>query len=190
MPRFAKAFSEFENPNNPMKTPMKDTTTELTAGDIMKVAVSTVPSTLSLPELERQLLDKKVSGFPVVDQGELVGVVSRSDVVSQICAEREVAEKISDFYFDEIGFYESKMESFKDIADRVGERIEGLVVGDVMSSNPQTIPLSCPISEIARQLAESRFHRLPVTDLGTLVGIVTTMDLVRLIADKRLRQRG
>ncbi|QDS93921.1 inosine 5'-monophosphate dehydrogenase [Roseimaritima multifibrata] len=167
---------------------MNDATQELTANDIMKVAVSTVPSTLPLPDLERQLLTANVSGFPVVDEGKLVGIVSRSDVVSQICAEREVAKETSDFYFDESGFHESKMESFKDIADRVGERIEGLKVGDVMTSNPHTIPLNCPISEIARQIAKYRFHRLPVTDHGVLVGIVTTMDLVRLIADKRFRQ--
>jgi len=161
-------------------------TTDLTAGDIMKVAVQTVPSTLSLPDLERELLAAGVSGFPVVDDGKLVGVVSRSDVVRQICAEREVAEKTSDFYFDELGFHESAVESFKDLADRVGERIEGLLVSDVMAANPRTIPLSYPISEIARQFAEHRVHRLPVTDQGVLVGIVTTMDLVRLIADRRL----
>ncbi len=166
-----------------------DTTKQLTAADVMKVAVKTVPPTFSLPQLERELLAAKVSGFPVVDDGKLVGVVSRSDVVRQICREREIAERTSDFYFDEIGFYEAEMETFKDIADRVGERIEGLLVRDVMTRNPRTIPWNYPISEIARQFAAHGVHRLPVTDEGTLVGIVTTMDLVRLIADKRLSHR-
>ena len=168
---------------------MSDTAKELTARDVMEVAVKTIPSTLSLPEFEQELLAMGVSGFPVIDDGTLTGVISRSDVVRQICSEREVAETTSDFYFDEVNFYESKMESFNDVADRVGERIEGLLVRDVMIKNPRTIPLDCPISEIAAKFIKYQIHRLPVTDQGTLVGIVTTMNLVQQIANRRLRDR-
>ena len=159
---------------------------ELTVADIMQVAVKTVPSSMSLPELEEHLLEAKVSGFPVVDMGELEGVVSRSDVVRQICAERDVAEHTSDFYFDATGFHEAPMESFEEIAARVGERIENLSVKDVMIRNPFTVAMSQPISDVARRFVHDHVHRYPVTDKGTLVGIVTTMDLVRLIADRRL----
>ncbi len=167
---------------------MANTDNELTAADVMRVTVKTVPSTMTLPELESELLAAKVSGFPVVDHGELVGVVSRADVVRRICAEREVAEQTSDFYFDETGFYEAPMESFKDIANRIGERIEKLLVRDVMAENPITVPFDEPISRIARRLIDDRVHRFPVTDGGMLVGIVTATDLVRLIADRRLKR--
>lgn len=159
--------------------------TELTAADVMQVAVKTVPSTMPLPELERQLVEAKVSGFPVVDQGQLVGVVSRSDVVRQICSERAIAEKTSDFYFDDEGFHEEPMESFEEVASRVGQRIEGLFVRDVMVGNPYTLALSQPVGDIARRFVKDRVHRYPVVDGGTLVGIVSTMDLVRLIAEGR-----
>jgi CBS domain-containing protein len=165
---------------------MSDTPVALTAADVMQVAVKTVPSTMTLSDLEDELIREKVSGFPVVDAGKLVGVVSRSDVVRQISAEREVAERTSDFYFDETGFYEAKMESFKDVADRVGERLEGLLVADVMVSDPHTVALNQPIIEVAHRFILHHVHRFPVTDRGTLVGIVTTMDLVRLIADQRV----
>ena len=115
-----------------------------------------------------------------------MGIVSRSDVVRQLSAEREVAEHTSDFYFDEIHFKERKMESLKDIADRVGERIESLLVRDVMVENPLTTRMDQPISEAARRLVDHRIHRMPVTDAGLLVGIVTTIDLVRLIAERRI----
>jgi CBS domain-containing protein len=141
---------------------------------------------MTLSELEEELVSAGVSGFPVVDEGKLVGVVSRSDVVAKICDERDVATKTSDFFFDETGFYEAKMESFKDIADRVGERLEGLLVKDMMVTNPHTVTLDRSISEAARSFIDHRIHRLPVTDRGVLVGIVTTMDLVRLVADKRV----
>jgi CBS domain-containing protein len=165
---------------------MSDTPATLTAADVMQVAVKTVPSTMTLSDLEDELLRASVSGFPVVDEGKLVGVVSRSDVVRRISSEREIAERTSDFYFDETGFYEDKMDSWKDIADRVGERLEGLLVGDVMAENPHTIAIGQPITEIAERFIRHHVHRLPVIDRGSLVGIVTTMDLVRLIAEGRV----
>lgn len=165
---------------------MSDTPETLTAADVMHVAVKTVPSTMTLADLEDELSRENVSGFPVVDSGQLVGVVSRSDVLQRISSEREIAEKTSDFYFDETGFYEARMESWKDIADRVGERLEGLLVGDVMAKQLYTIAIDEPLKEIADRFIRHRIHRLPVTDQGTLVGIVTTMDLVRLIAEGRV----
>jgi CBS domain-containing protein len=152
----------------------------------MRVAVKTVPSTMTLPELEKKFMEEKVSGFPVVDEGRLVGVVSRSNIISQICAERDIAEKTSDFYFDETGFHESPMGSSAEIADRIGERMEQLRVSDVMARHPYTVSLDQPISEVAHRLVELSVHRLPVIDGHTLVGIVSSTDLVRLIADKRL----
>ena len=163
---------------------------ELTVAEVMQVVVKSVPSEMSLPDLEDEMLRDGVSGFPVVDDNKLVGVISRSDIVRQLSAERAVAEHTSDFYFDEKGFFERKMESFKDIADRVGERIEGLSVRDVMVKNPLTTRMDQPISETAKSFVEHHIHRLPVTDAGILVGIVTTMDLVRLVAEKRIVAAG
>jgi len=131
-------------------------------------------------------LADKVSGYPVVDEGRLVGVVSRSDVIRQICAEREVAEKTSDFYYDDTGFHESPMKSFVDISDQIGERLETLRVADVMSHHPLTVPMKMSVHELAERFMSHRVHRFPVTDQGVLVGIVTTGDLVRMIAEKRL----
>jgi CBS domain-containing protein len=173
----------------PKKTGMTDPTIELTVADVMQVVVKTVSSGLAVPELEQELLRAKVSGFPVVDDLNLVGVVSRSDIIRKICDEREVAQETSDFYFDETGFHESKMESLKDIADRVGERLESLTVRDVMASKPKTVRSDQKLSEAANMFVDNRIHRLPVVEGRgrTLVGIVTTMDLVRLIGHRKLR---
>jgi predicted transcriptional regulator len=158
----------------------------LTVADVMRDAVKTIQSWVTLPEFEQRLLDDGVSGYPVVDEGKLVGVVSRSDVIRQICNEREVAEKTSDFYFDETGFHELPMKSFADISDRIGERLETISVADVMVSHPLTVPMELSIHDLADRFISHRVHRFPVTDLGVLVGIVTTTDLVRMIADRRL----
>jgi len=70
----------------------------------MKRDVHTVASDVTLPDLEKAFVDRKVGGFPVLDKGRLVGIVSRSDIVRQLVLEHSVAE-IPDYYFDEAGFY-------------------------------------------------------------------------------------
>ncbi|TWU06338.1 CBS domain-containing protein [Stieleria varia] len=155
---------------------------EWTVADIMQAGVKTVAPDVSLPDLEAMFLKDQISSYPVIDEGRLVGVVSRSDIVRQICQEREVAQSVSDFHFDETSFYEVPMESLTQVADRIGERIESLTVADVMNKRPLTIGLDTPIRDVAQQFIARQVHRFPVTDQGTLVGIVSTTDLVRLIA--------
>jgi CBS domain-containing protein len=158
----------------------------LTAADVMQVGIKTVLPGLTLPQLEAAFVRDRVTGYPVVEQSKLIGVVSRSDVIRQLCTEREVAERVSDFHFDETDFYEVKMESLQQIADRVGERIESLTVADVMNGRPLTVPPHMPIKAIAHELIRHRVHRLPVSDHGDLLGLVSSTDLVRLIADGRI----
>jgi predicted transcriptional regulator len=158
----------------------------LTAADVMNSGIKTVSPRMTLPELEESFQRDRVTGYPVVEHAALVGVVSRSDVIRQLCTERHVAETVSDFFFDERDFYELKMESLQQIADRVGERIESLSVADVMEPDPLTVPLDLPIREVAKRFLSHSIHRLPVVDRADLVGIITTMDLAELIAQGRL----
>jgi CBS domain-containing protein len=57
---------------------------QIFARDVMATKVQTVASGMSVGELERELIARRVSGFPVVDDEALVGVVSRSDIVRAI----------------------------------------------------------------------------------------------------------
>ena len=65
------------------------------ARDLMSGPPRTVRPDTSLADLERALLDAGVGGFPVVEDGRLVGVVSRSDVVRQLSVEQSLAELLA-----------------------------------------------------------------------------------------------
>jgi len=160
---------------------------DLTAIDVMRRNVSVVDSEMLLPQLERAFIERRVSGFPVVDDGRLVGIVSRSDIIRQLCVERSVAEMTSDFYRDEQGFHVVPMETFEQVADRVGERIEELRVKDVMIRDIIHVDPTQSLRVVAQILVDKRIHRVPVTDDGRLVGIISALDVVQLIADDRLK---
>jgi CBS domain-containing protein len=156
-----------------------------TARDLMQTEVRTVTPQTTLVDLERRFLDDRVSGYPVVEDGRLVGIVSRSDVVRQLSVEQSVAETFSDYYRDVAGFEEPPSQSLARIGAQVGARIEGLRVKDFMMHAPITAAPDDPLSELAKLLLEQRIHRIPVVEGGRLVGIVSSLDLVRLFAEGR-----
>lgn len=159
---------------------------ELLVKSLMKRNVHTVTPDTTLPNLEQQFIDQRAGGFPVVQGDQLVGLVSRSDIVRQLCLEHHVAESVSDFYRDESGFHEIPLTSYAQVADRVGERIEGLTVADVMSRHLLSVTGDQPIRVAAQMLCDNHVHRLPVVKEGRLIGIVTAIDLVQQIADGHL----
>jgi CBS domain-containing protein len=157
----------------------------LAARDVMQPAVRTVRPDMSLADLERSLSETGDSGCPVVSgAGRLVGVVSRSDILRKLTVEQSYAEYEADYYSDLA--ISGASQPTADIAAEVGRRLGGVCVQDVMSTSPITVQESTPVAEVARVLVERRIHRLPVVDSGALVGIVTTSDLVRAVADGRL----
>jgi len=160
--------------------------TPLNVRDLMQSRVHTVPPGMPLAELDQEFIDKRVSGFPVVDAGQLVGIVSRADIVRQLELERQLAENVSDFYWDRSGFHEEPVESIQQIANRFGQSLEGLHVRDLMSQHLVVVSADDSLTVLAQRFVEHHIHRVLVVDHGRLEGIVSTLDLVKLFADKRV----
>ena len=159
----------------------------LLARDIMQTGVRSVGPALGLPDLEDEFVKHRVTGFPVVEDGRLVGVISRSDLVRKLVTERSLEEYASSFYVDLSGFDpEEERESLSDLAKRTGARIEGMTVGDLMTRASIATSPETPLSDVAAQMRQRRVHRLPVTEDGVLKGIVSALDFVGLVADGRL----
>jgi CBS domain-containing protein len=160
---------------------------QIFARDVMATKVQTVASGMSVGELERELIARRVSGFPVVDDEALVGVVSRSDIVRAIVVEHSFEGQVSDYYQAVSRTTEADVaEDLLRVGSRVGARIEGMKVCDVMVRSVLTVEAGQPIDAVARFLVEHGIHRAPVLDGGRLVGIVTSLDVAKLVADGRL----
>jgi CBS domain-containing protein len=160
----------------------------LTARDIMQAEPRSVSPDTTLPDLQRTLLSTGMSGFPVVQEGRLVGVVSRSDVVRNLAVEQSLGEMLSDYQRD-VGC-ENADEAFLDrVARHVGSRIEKLRVEDVMTRSVISLPADAPLQLVARVLVDNRIHRLLIVEGERLLGLVSSTDLVRLVAEGRLEVR-
>jgi len=63
------------------------TTLEVPASDLMTSDVITCTPDMNTEELMGQMLDKRIRHFPVVKEGELLGIVSIGDVVKNVVTE-------------------------------------------------------------------------------------------------------
>jgi CBS domain-containing protein len=152
----------------------------------MQKKVLTVTPDASLLDLERQLLHAHVGALPVVeDSGQLVGIASRSDVVRQLSIEQSLGEAMADAYRDQAdeAWYDT---STQEVSSVVGQRILRLRVRDVMVQEVITISPDSSIQEAADCFVKRRIHRLPVVEEKRLVGIISSIDLARLIAKGEL----
>ena len=159
---------------------------DLLARDVMVRDVGVVDIGEDLEGLERSFAEAGVSGFPVVDGGTVVGVVSRADVV-QALAGRVTSEGRFPLFYVELGAFEAE-----GLLDTLAEMSAGgaepadLRVADVMSPRIIAVEPDAPLQEVARTLSAHRVHRALVIDGGRLVGIISTLDIVRLLAEGKL----
>jgi CBS domain-containing protein len=150
----------------------------------MQTKVQSVDPAMSLAELERAFLEEQVTGFPVVDGGRLVGVVTRSDIVRKLATEQSYAEYVSEYHRELGGTADYEpVESAAELTARAAARLGSATVKDVMSHSPVTVSPDTPVDDIARLLVGKRFHRVFVTAGDKLEGIITSLDLVQLLAD-------
>lgn len=156
------------------------------ARDLMRHNIGIIDASATVAELERAFADAEVSGFPVVDASGVVGVVSRADVVRHLAA-KEGRSAVSTFYV-EPGLSTGGIPGpeLADLAARQGSDLAEMCVADLMTPQVVSVPPDAEVTDIARALVEHRIHRVLVLDGSSLVGIVSSFDLVRLVADGTL----
>jgi CBS domain-containing protein len=151
---------------------------ELKVREIMQTEVVTVRPDATVGDLADILAKNKVSGVPVVDdQGGVLGMVSEADIILQD----------ADLHFPYyIQFLESViyLQSVRKFEERFRKAF-GSKVTEVMSEEVVAISPDASVREAATIMADRNINRLPVTEGGKLVGIVTRGDIVRAIAEHR-----
>ncbi len=128
--------------------------------------VITVRPGLPLKDVARLLIEKRISGVPVVgDGGEVLGIVSEADILRK-------EEGISPELSRPLAWLVRHM-------DGELEKIEARTAADAMTSPAITVRPTQQVSEIARLMIDMSINRAPVVSHDDLVGIVSRADLMR-----------
>lgn len=146
-------------------------------GDFMtrKDQLHVVKAYTTVEEALETLVDKRITGFPVIDDDwKLVGVVSDYDLLALDSISG--ASQADTNLFPDV---DSTWKTFSEIQKLLGKN-NGKVVGDLMTPSPLVVHQSTNLEDAARLLLETKYRRLPVVDSdGKLVGIITRGDVVR-----------
>ena len=142
------------------------------AHQIMTRPVITVSPETRIVEAANIMLQRHVSGLPVVDAaGKLVGIVSEGDLIRrpEIGTQRKRARWL--------GFLTGPGKLAEDFVHEQGHK-----VGEVMTGSPLTVTEDTPLADIADLMEKNNVKRLPVMRGDTLVGIVSRANLLQAVA--------
>lgn len=142
------------------------------ASDVMITNVISVTPDMTVKEVARIFVDNGISGAPVLDpDGHIAGMISEGDLLRRA----------------EIGTDGHKPASWLDVWSASHEardyiKTHAVKVRDVMTPDVVTVQPDTPLGEVAGILETRRIKRVPVTQAGRVVGIVSRANLVQALA--------
>src|SRR5258706_10670658 len=142
------------------------------AHQIMTRPVVTVSSETTIVEAANTMLQRHVSGLPVVDAaGKLVGIISESDFLrrSEIGTQRKRARFLK--------FILGPGQAATDFVHEHGRKIT-----EIMTKEPLTISEDTTLEKIVELMEKNHVKRLPVMRGDQLVGIVSRANLLQAVA--------
>jgi CBS domain-containing protein len=142
------------------------------AHQIMSRHVVTVSPQTSIVEAAKIMLQRHISGLPVLDRaGRLVGIVSEGDFIrrAEIGTGRRRGRWLT-FLFGP-----GRMAT-----EFVHEH--GRTVADIMTTDPLTISENTTLEDVVGLMEKNNIKRLPVLRDNAVVGIVTRSNLLQAVA--------
>lgn len=175
----------------------------LTVRDVMTSELLTMAPETTLRDAAEVLTARHVSGAPVLVGCRVVGTISASDILAfeatlpGVPREREAEDSLLE---DPVNWDDDDQppaayftEMWEDAGADVSERfytIDGPewdvlaehIVAEAMSAQVLALPPSASIQSAAEYMEQTGVHRVLIVDADRLVGIVTTMDITRVVA--------
>jgi len=149
------------------------------AEDLMTTDVKTVDADWPIDRVARFLTDHDISGAPVVDDGQLVGVISLTDVARYNgTAGNPASEQPAAFYRTEL---ENKYAE-EDLNDLRVSQGSDTTAEHVMTPQVYDVNEHTSVQQVAQVMHRSGIHRVFVTADGQIRGVITALDMLKVVA--------
>lgn len=141
------------------------------ARDIMTTDVITFAPDASIPDIARTFRERGIPGAPVVEDGEIIGMVTEFDLIARHARPHSPAYlPLLDARIPLGGQREYR---------EIIRRILGMTARDIMTENVRTVTADSDLEEVATLMVEEKANPVPVLESGRLVGIISHTDLIQ-----------
>jgi CBS domain-containing protein len=182
----------------------------LRLSDIMTTSVVVTTPEMTLREAAELFATRHISGAPVVSGAKVIGVVSAADILELVATARGVTQDIgndpearpleedatSDGAPPTSYFTDLWSEASDDVTERVNnpkaldvDILDEHTIEEIMSQPLVGLSPNEDVCSAADLMRQKSIHRVLVVENGELVGIVTTLDIVKAVADGKLMTR-
>lgn len=145
------------------------------AEQIMTTDVTTVHADTSVEEVARLLTTRRVGSVPVVDDDHcVVGIVNDEELFT--------SEKGIPFSAVRVPVLFEKW-ARPDRVEEIYANARRNTAKDVMSYEYVCVEVNASVGHITQLMVEQNLHRVLVTRNRRLVGIITRLDLIRMLAN-------
>ena len=142
--------------------------------EIMTTGVKTVKADTPVKDVAMVMCLQKISGLPVVDDdGRIIGIISEKDVLQRMFP--DMGEAMS---MDAKPDFEEMEQNYNDAL--------GLSTGDLMTTVVSTVEPDMPCLKAASMMWLKKIRRIPVTEEGKLVGIISIGDVHKAVFQQHL----
>jgi len=139
---------------------------------IMTKEVHTIEPAQTLKECAEVMNKKRANGLVVVDDGKVVGVITKADIF------KAILPRYPDIIEDE-----RHMTDLEYIEERAHKLYE-VRVKEIMGTPPITVSNDAPVVRAGSQMILRRVKQLPVLDKNKLAGIITLTDIITYLLKK------
>ena len=143
--------------------------------DIMVKDVITINEEATIKEIADLLVEKNISGVPVIDKSnKVVGMVTHKDLLYKDIEPKYPAG------FEILGAFIS-LKGVKTYNEELRKLI-ATEASQIMTKNVITINENATIEKAAEIMVEKNVSKIPVVDNGKLVGLLSRADVVKYIS--------
>lgn len=151
------------------------TDTQILVESVMQRHPITIPDDATVQDAVDKMTEHHLSALPVIDDAQhLVGILTTSDLLRVM----QDAERTLD---SDLAIYDQSSL----ITDLIRDTIGTDQITNIMSGATITVPQGENMQQVAVLMLEKQVHHVPVISKDhRLLGIVSTMDFVRLTAER------
>lgn len=141
------------------------------AEDFMTKNIVTCTIDQTVAEAAQAMVKGRFSVIPVVDHdGKLAGIVTESSFIGKDAEVPRATVRLKEIFGELI---------FDGNVEAIFKAAQQKKLSEVMTVNPPTVTPDTSLNAIVTKMAHQNIKKLPVTDGGKIVGMITRKDIIK-----------